>query len=112
MLGMQLSPNRPRPRARPVSSMTPTLAVKDGRVVLAAGGSGGMTIATNVAQTVVSQLLFGTPADKLVAMPRFQIPVMGSTIKLPKGTKKEVIEDLKKGDTISVDDVQALFSER
>ncbi|HEY8947088.1 MAG TPA: gamma-glutamyltransferase, partial [Polyangiaceae bacterium] len=46
--GIAASPNAPRPGARPVSSMTPTLAVRDGRAVLAIGGSGGPTIPTNV----------------------------------------------------------------
>jgi gamma-glutamyltranspeptidase/glutathione hydrolase len=41
LLGLARSPNRPRPLARPVSSMTPTIVVRGGKVVLALGGSGG-----------------------------------------------------------------------
>ena len=55
---MKESPNRARPLARPVSSMTPTIVVRAGRPVLALGGSGGLTISTNVTQLLLSRLIF------------------------------------------------------
>lgn len=94
--GMSESPNRPRPGARPVSSMTPTIVVKDGKVVFAVGGSGGTTIATNVAQTVVSRLAFGTDPAKLVSRRRFYVPFDGAYISLEKGAPKELRTDLER----------------
>ncbi len=64
-------PNRPRPRARPVSSMTPALVFEDGRPILATGGSGGMRIATSVTQATVARLVFGRDPNACVSAPRF-----------------------------------------
>lgn len=93
--GMKQSPNRPRPGARPVSSMTPTLVVKDGQVVLAIGGSGGTTIPTNVTQLLLGRLAFGKPPAELVKAPRFYIPTQSSSILLEKGAAQSLIDDLK-----------------
>ena len=92
--GMKESPNRPRPGARPVSSMTPTLVVKDGRVVFALGGSGGTTIATNVTQLLVGRLAFGKSPAELVKSARFYVPTLGSSILLEKGAAQTLVDDL------------------
>lgn len=89
------SPNRPRPGARPLSSMTPTLGVRDGRVVMALGGSGGMNIATDVAQMALGHLVFGLPPDELLRAPRFQVPAFGQTIAVTGGATVEHINDLR-----------------
>lgn len=92
--GMKVSPNRPRPGARPVSSMTPTFVLRDGKVELALGGSGGTTIATNVTQVLVSWLTFGGDLPKELAAPRFQVPSGGPTLLLEKGVAQSLREDL------------------
>lgn len=74
VFGMTESPNRPRPGARPVSSMAPTLVLEQGQPVLALGGSGSLTIAPNVTQVLLGRLAFGQAADQAVAAPRFTIP--------------------------------------
>lgn len=94
--GLSESPNRARPNARPVSSMTPTLVVQDGKVVLAAGGSGGMNIATDVAQMVLARLVFGMPPDELLQAPRFQIPLRSGSIAVMADSSAEHIADLKR----------------
>lgn len=94
-LGMKQSPNRPRPGARPVSSMTPTLVVKDGEVVLALGGSGGTAIATNVTQLLLGRLVFGKTPAELVRAPRFYVPTQGASILLEKGAAPSLVDDLK-----------------
>jgi len=73
--GMTESPNRVRPGARPVSSMSPTFVLENGAPVLALGGSGGLTIGPNVTQVLLNRLVFGMPIDAAVAAPRFTIPV-------------------------------------
>lgn len=93
--GLAESPNRPRPGARPVSSMSPTIVVRQGQVVLAIGGSGGTTIPTNVTQLLLGRLVFGkTPAD-LVKAPRFYVPTSGPTILLEKGASAKLVDDLR-----------------
>lgn len=93
--GMQQSPNRPRPGARPVSSMTPTLVVRQGRPVLALGGSGGPTIATNVTQLTLAALVFGQTPAQAVAAPRIYIPTKGATLLVEEGTAPEHMDDLR-----------------
>jgi len=93
-LGIASSPNAPRPGARPVSSMTPSIALKDGRPVLAIGGSGGMAISTNVTQVLVARLLFGKSVEELTRMPRFFVPTKGDTLWLEAGSPPALFEDL------------------
>ena len=102
-LGLTQSPNRPRPGARPVSSMTPTIVVKDGRVVLAIGGSGGQLIATNVTQLLLARLTFGLTPDQLVALPRFGVPTAGPSLLLEAGAAPSLIDDLSwRGEVVQV----------
>jgi gamma-glutamyltranspeptidase/glutathione hydrolase len=92
--GLAQSPNRPRAGARPASSMTPTLVVKDGKVVFALGGSGGQLIATNVTQLLVQRLAFGLSPDALVKLPRFAVPTSGASLLLEPGAPQSLVDDL------------------
>ncbi|MBX3184713.1 MAG: gamma-glutamyltransferase [Polyangiaceae bacterium] len=92
--GMKQSPNRPRPGARPLSSMTPTIVVKDGVAVLGIGGSGGPTIPTNVTQLLLGRLAFDMPATKLVSSRRFYLPHRSWTLALEKGAPQTLFDDL------------------
>jgi gamma-glutamyltranspeptidase / glutathione hydrolase len=92
--GLSESPNRPRPGARPLSSMTPTIVVRGGRAVLGLGGSGGTTITTNVTQVVLSRLVFGHDPVTAVSAPRFQIPTRDAFILVEPGSDPKLIEDL------------------
>jgi gamma-glutamyltranspeptidase/glutathione hydrolase len=93
--GMKESPNHARPGARPISSMTPTIVVKDGHVVLALGGSGGTTIATNVTQMVLSVLAFGHTPTQALAARRFYTPTHGPYMLLEKGVPEKTVKDLR-----------------
>ncbi len=70
-------PNAPRGGARPVSSMTPTIVLKDGSPILALGGSGGMRIATGTTQVLLAHLAFGRGVALAVADPRIETPPTG-----------------------------------
>ena len=74
VFGMTESPNRPRPGARPVSSMVPTLVLENGEPILALGGSGALTIAPNTTQVLLNRLAFDLPVPDSVSAPRFTIP--------------------------------------
>jgi gamma-glutamyltranspeptidase len=101
-LGLAESPNRARPGARPISSMTPTIVVKDGAPELAIGGSGGMAISVNVAEVLLARLVYGMSPEAAVAAPRFGVPLEGSTISLDAPIPREVWTDLeRRGETVS-----------
>lgn len=87
--------NRPRGGARPVSSMTPTLVLKDGKPVLALGGSGGTRIATGTTQVLLAHLAFGMPVQQAVAAPRIETPVAGGLL-VDVALGVEAIQDLEK----------------
>lgn len=95
VFGLTQSPNRPRPGARPISSMTPTLVVKDGKVVFALGGSGGQLIATNVTQLLLTRLAFGLSPDALAHTPRFAVPASGPTLRVETGATPALLDDLR-----------------
>ena len=62
--------NEIAPGKRPLSSMAPTIVVKNGRPVLAAGGSGGPTIVTGVLQVVLDVIDFHLGPRVAVELPR------------------------------------------
>ncbi|MEI7657905.1 MAG: gamma-glutamyltransferase, partial [Phycisphaerae bacterium] len=63
--------NRPQPRKRPLSSMTPTIVTRDGKVALVVGGAGGPRIISGTMQVTLNALLFGMNAHDAVERPRF-----------------------------------------
>ncbi len=58
------------PGKRPLSSMTPTLVLKQGRPLVVLGGSGGPFITTGVLQVLLNLLVFGQDVDQAVLLPR------------------------------------------
>jgi gamma-glutamyltranspeptidase / glutathione hydrolase len=65
------APNEVRPGKRPLSSMTPTIVAKDGRVVLVTGSPGGRTIINTVLLVTLRHLGFGQSLREAVDAPRF-----------------------------------------
>jgi gamma-glutamyltranspeptidase/glutathione hydrolase len=59
------------PGKRPLSTMTPTMVVKNGRLLLVLGASGGPTIATTVANVLTDVVDFGEDIQSAVNAPRF-----------------------------------------
>ncbi len=62
--------NEPGPGKRPVSSMTPTIILKDGRPFLVTGSPGGSRIITAVLQVIVNVIDRGMAIADAVAAPR------------------------------------------
>jgi gamma-glutamyltranspeptidase / glutathione hydrolase len=62
--------NEIAPGKRPLSSMTPTIVIQDGRPVLVVGASGGPFIITATLQTLLNVLDFDFDATAAVAAPR------------------------------------------
>ena len=93
-LGLTRNPNRARPGARPVSSMSPTIVTRGDQAVFALGGSGGMAIATNVTQVLFGRLVFNLQPQALVSAPRFFVPPAGPTIFVAEDASQNLIADL------------------
>jgi gamma-glutamyltranspeptidase/glutathione hydrolase len=59
------------PDKRPLSTMTPTILTRHGRVSLVLGTPGGPTIVTSVFQVITDLYAFNMPLSQAVAAPRF-----------------------------------------
>jgi gamma-glutamyltranspeptidase/glutathione hydrolase len=86
-------PNKPRPLARPASSMTPVIVFENGLPIMAAGGSGGMRIATGVTQATMCRLVFGLDPSTCVSAPR--VHISGASPELI--VDPDVVEDVRAG---------------
>src|SRR5262249_27699519 len=72
MFGLvQGNTNAIRPGERPLSSMSPTMVGKDGRLLLVLGSPGGSRIITAVVETLVNVLDHGMDIQAAVDAPRF-----------------------------------------
>ena len=63
--------NAIQPGKRMLSSMTPTLVVKDGEILLATGSPGGSTIITTTMQVIINVIDHGMSVSDAVGRPRF-----------------------------------------
>ncbi len=63
--------NAIQPHKRPLSSMTPTVVLKDGKLYLVAGSPGGPRIISTVLQVLLNVLDFGMEIQDAVDWPRF-----------------------------------------
>jgi len=64
-------PNLARPEQRMLSSMTPTIVAKDGKLVAVVGSPGGRTIINSVLQVVLNLTEFGMDIHEAVSAKRF-----------------------------------------
>jgi gamma-glutamyltranspeptidase/glutathione hydrolase len=67
---VQGEPNAIAPGKRPLSSMSPTLVEKDGRILLVLGSPGGPRIITAVLETVINLVDYGMAPQQAVDAPR------------------------------------------
>ncbi len=71
MFGLLQGPaNAIAPGKRPLSSMTPTMVFKDGKLFLVTGSPGGPTIINTVLQVISNVIDFGMPVTQAVEAPR------------------------------------------
>ena len=63
-------PNLAAPRKRMLSSMTPTILARDGKLVMVTGSPGGRTIINTVLETVLNVVDFGMNIQEAVDAPR------------------------------------------
>ncbi len=85
------------PEKRMVSSMTPTIVLKDGNPFLVVGSPGGSTIITTVLQTIMNVIDFGMNIQQAVDAPRFHHQWLPERIDYEKyGMTEDVKTNLRK----------------
>ena len=72
------------PGKRMLSSMTPTIVLKNGQVILVVGTPGGTTIPTSVFQTIVDVIDFNLSAEEAVNLPKFHHQWLPDNIRVEK----------------------------
>ncbi len=88
--------NEIAPEKRMLSSMTPTIVEKNGRLFMVVGTPGGSTIITSVLQTILNVHEFKMGMQEAVNQPRFHHQWLPDDIKMePNGFTKTVTNELK-----------------
>jgi len=88
--------NAVAPRKRPLSSMSPTIILKNGKPVLAVGAAGGPTIISQTLLVMLYTLDFGMPLEDAMAAARFHHQWMPDELKIEKKVGTNVIAALEK----------------
>lgn len=87
---LQSENNAIAPRKRPLSAMTPTIVLKDGKVWFAIGSPGGPTIINTVLQVIVNVIDFGMNLQQAIDAPRFHHQWMPDRIQFePLGINRD-----------------------
>jgi gamma-glutamyltranspeptidase/glutathione hydrolase len=84
------------PGKRMLSSMTPTVVLKNGKPFMVVGTPGGTTIPTSVYQTIVDIIDFKMTPQEAVNKPKFHHQWLPDEIQVEKGFPENVIKELEK----------------
>jgi gamma-glutamyltranspeptidase / glutathione hydrolase len=87
--------NLPGPGKRPLSSMSPTIVLKDGKPMLVTGTPGGSRIISAVLQIVVDVLDYKMDVAAAVAAPRVHHQWMPDEVRVERGFPPETLDELK-----------------
>jgi len=88
--------NLPGPNRRPLSSMTPTIFLKDGKPFLITGSPGGSRIISTVLQIIVNVIDFNLAVDQAVSAPRIHHQWQPDELFVEPGISPEILEGLVK----------------
>ncbi len=82
---------------RPLSSMTPTIILKENKPFMVIGSPGGSTIITTTLQSILNVIEFNMDIEEAVSSPRFHSQWLPDAIQVePRSLSKDVINVLKK----------------
>jgi gamma-glutamyltranspeptidase/glutathione hydrolase len=84
------------PGKRMLSSMTPTIVLKDNKPYIVLGTPGGTTIPTSVFQTIVNIIEFNMNTEDAVWKPKFHHQWLPDTLNVEKGFPQEAKDALQK----------------
>jgi gamma-glutamyltranspeptidase/glutathione hydrolase len=87
--------NLPGPGKRPLSSMSPTIVLKDGKPVLVTGSPGGSRIISAVLQVIVDVIDYRMDIADAVAAPRVHHQWMPDQVRIERGFPEDVVNELK-----------------
>jgi gamma-glutamyltranspeptidase/glutathione hydrolase len=87
--------NLPGPGKRPLSSMSPTIVLKDGKPVLVTGSPGGSRIISTVLQVIVNVLDYDMDVAAAVAAPRLHHQWLPDEVRIERGFADETVAALK-----------------
>src|SRR5882762_6598970 len=87
--------NLPGPGKRPLSSMSPTIVLKDGKPVLVTGSPGGSRIISTVLQVIVNVLDYQMDVAAAVAAPRLHHQWLPDVVRIERGFADDTIAELK-----------------
>lgn len=85
--------NAIHPRKRPLSSMTPTIVLRDGKVVIVTGSPGGATIINTVLQVITNLIDHHMTTSEAVAAKRFNHQWLPDAITYEPGLASEAVMD-------------------
>jgi gamma-glutamyltranspeptidase / glutathione hydrolase len=88
--------NSPGPYKRPLSSMTPTIVMRDGEVELITGSPGGARIITIVLQNVLNVLEHGMNIAEAAAAPRVHHQLHPDELRVENGISIDTLDLLQK----------------
>ena len=88
--------NAIEPGKRPLSSMTPTIVTKEGKLVMVVGAPGGSRITTGVTEVILDVLDFHMDPQQAVDLPRFHEQWKPDILYLQKGFSEQTADALKK----------------
>jgi gamma-glutamyltranspeptidase/glutathione hydrolase len=84
--------NAIQPGKRPLSSMTPTILTRNGKLFMVVGGPGGGRIITSVMQTILNVVDFGMNVQDAVDAPRFHHQWLPDKITMERGFSPDTIK--------------------
>jgi gamma-glutamyltranspeptidase/glutathione hydrolase len=87
--------NLPGPGKRPLSSMSPTIVLKDGKPVLVTGSPGGSLIISTVLQVIVNVLDYRMDIAAAVAAPRLHHQWMPDEVRIERGFADDTLTALR-----------------
>jgi gamma-glutamyltranspeptidase / glutathione hydrolase len=87
--------NLPGPGKRPLSSMSPTIVLKDGKPVLVTGSPGGSRIISTVLQVIVNVLDYHMDVAAAVAAPRLHHQWLPDEVRIEHGFAEDTLAGLR-----------------
>jgi gamma-glutamyltranspeptidase/glutathione hydrolase len=87
--------NLPGPGKRPLSSMSPTIVLRDGKPVLVTGSPGGSRIISTVLQVIVNVLDYHMDVAAAVAAPRLHHQWLPDEVRIERGFADDTLAELR-----------------
>ena len=84
------------PRKRPLSSMSPTMVLKDGKPILSLGAAGGPTIISQTLLTIIHVIDFGMDLETALRQPRFHHQWLPDELRMERRIDPAVVKELEK----------------